>query len=97
VSDYDPIHIGEDVYLRGTFKNRDGDLVDPGVVVLWIEESDGTQTDYDYPEAVSRLSTGVYEMTFNPIMGGAHDAWFTSVGGSPQLIVHEKFYVVPDP
>jgi len=90
-------HISEGINLTGTFKTSSGTLVDPGPVVLWIREPDGTETDYAYDTEVSKVSTGLYRMKFNPTQSGLHVYWFTSVGGSPECIEYERFYVVPDP
>jgi hypothetical protein len=82
---------GDTIQLQLT---RDGG---PGTVALWIEETDGTQTEYTYAEAeVTKVSTGVYQMKFNPTQAGMHRYWFSSVGGSPELITKERFFVVGD-
>jgi hypothetical protein len=62
--------VGQQSLFTATFRNDDGDLVDPSTVTFrWrVESSTPTQTDYQYGSSslVARSSIGVYHFQSPP-------------------------------
>lgn len=65
--------LGQLVHLENVFTDPDtGDLVDPGDMTLTVEDPNGDQTVYDYPEDITRESLGVF---YYDVDGSIEGVW----------------------
>lgn len=88
---------GSLVKLTGTFTDEVGAAVDPSVVKVAIEKSDGTTTTYTYgtdPE-VTKPSTGIYQIQVDTTgkPGYWHYRWY-STGSGQTATTRGRFRVI---
>lgn len=68
--------VGTLVTLTGTFKDLAGTLTDPSTVECEVKTPDGEVTAL----SVTRVSLGVYNATFTPVLIGGHSYKFQGTG-----------------
>ena len=67
--------VGQQSVFTATFRNDEGDLVDPATVTfLWRHSGSDTEDSFDYGDSgeVVKVSTGVYKFTAPPFDVGVN-------------------------
>lgn len=90
------LEIGSDADVTATIRDRDGALVDPGTVAFTITDPAADDTTLTYPAAgVTRVSTGVYRLTFTVEADGQH--FVTVATTNPSRVVTTVVHGTPSP
>jgi hypothetical protein len=75
-------NVGDVAVVTGTATEADGDALDPTVVKGWTLTPSGTKTEYVYgvDAAITKVSTGIYKLTFDVDTAGTWYAGIYSTG-----------------
>lgn len=64
--------VGQSIYARVTFKDTDGQLVDPANIELVVRDPDGTTTTFNQAD-LTNVSTGVWQKEIELDTAGVWD------------------------
>jgi hypothetical protein len=95
VSDF-VLEVGSDADVTATIKDRDDQLVDPAVVKFTVIDPAAVTTTLTYPATgITRVSTGVYRLTFTVAADGQH--FVTCSTTTPSRVVTTSVHGAPSP
>lgn len=84
--------VGDRVILQAEFTNRAGDLADPTVVAGWIKTPSSVNSS---PLTFVRISTGIWEATYDVVEGGKGFKWRVQGTGAITAAEERSFDVDP--
>lgn len=84
--------VGQEIKLKGTFRNEEGELANPGTVAFKVIDHAGNETTYSSP---TKDSTGIYHQMHTITAaetGGVSE--YRAEGTEPLVTANEESYKV---
>ena len=84
--------VGSTDVTRATYKDSDGELIDPDVVVGWVKRPDQTVTQTGV--TVTNIATGIYDVTVDADQIGLWYLEITAPTGDENKVLEKTICVV---